>query len=92
MSGNSSASRLRNDTMGGSCWGYDEASVSRMRRICLQGAAHGVWKEMTARVVGGREDRCDRKAVSEEISVICDMLKVGGARSPDEASWKIDAT
>ena len=30
-----------------------------MRRICLHGAAHGAWKEMTARAVDGREETCE---------------------------------
>lgn len=51
-----------------------DASVSRMVRICLQGAAQGVWKEMTARAVAGREERWVWKAASSVMSVICDML------------------
>ena len=47
-----------------------------MVRICLQGAAQGVWKEITARAVAGREERWVWKAVSEVMSVIWDM--VGG--------------
>ena len=42
MSGSSSASRLRNEIIGGLWGGYEEARASRIIRICLQGAAHGV--------------------------------------------------
>ena len=74
MSGRASASRLRNDMTGGVWGGYDEARVSRMRCICLQGAAHDVWKDMTARAIGGREEMSEWKFVSLAISVIVDMV------------------
>ena len=47
-----------------------------MRRICLQGAAQGVWKEITARVVGGSEERCEWKFGSSVISVMVDIVRV----------------
>ena len=65
-----SASRERNEMIGGVCGGYDEARVSRMRRICLHGAAHEAWNDMTARVVNGREDKWERNVASSLISVI----------------------
>ena len=41
---------------------------------------------MTARVVGGRDERWEWKAVSEVRSVICDMIgEVGGASSIQDA-------
>lgn len=46
----------------------------RMVRICSQGAAQGVWKEMARVVVGGREVRCEWKAESVVISVTVDMV------------------
>ena len=76
MSGKASASRLRKDMTGGVWVGYDEARVSRMRCICLHGAAHGVWKDMTARALEGREEMWEWKAASSVISVIVDMTLV----------------
>ena len=76
ISGSSSASRLRKEIVGGVWGGYEEARASRIRRICLQGAAHGVWKEMTVRVVGGREEMCERKASSVAMSVMVDMMRI----------------
>lgn len=73
MSGRASASKLRNDMTGGVCGGYDDAKVSRIRCICLDGAAHGVWKDITAREAGGREERCEWNWVSSVISVTLDM-------------------
>ena len=49
-----------------------------MRCICLQGAAHGVWKEMTARAVGGREEMCEWKLDSFVRSVMVDMANIEG--------------
>ena len=65
MSGSSSASRLMNEIIGGLWGGYEEARASRIIRICLQGAAHGVWKEMTV-----------RKASSDLMSVMVDMIRI----------------
>lgn len=48
--------------------------MSSIRRICLHGAAHGVWKEMIASVCGGREDMCAWKSESDEISITEDIL------------------
>ena len=45
-----------------------------MRRTCLHGGAHGAWKDITARVVGGKKERWLWNAASEVISVICDMI------------------
>lgn len=47
-----------------------------MRCICLHGAAHGVWKEMTAKAVDGREVRCEWKVVSSVISVTVDIVNI----------------
>ena len=42
--------------------------------IWAHGEAHGVWKEMTRRVVGGREEVCVSKWVRSLISVMVDMV------------------
>lgn len=49
-----------------------------MRCICLHGAAHGVWKETTARAVDVREDMCEWKVDSSVISMMVDILNIGG--------------
>ncbi len=59
-----------------------------MRCICLHGAAHGVWKETTAKAVDGREAICEWKVDSSVISMMVDMVNVEkrnsrpSARSP----------
>ena len=40
----------------------------------MQGAAQGVWNEMTARVVGGSEEMWVWKVESSGISVMVDMV------------------
>lgn len=47
-----------------------------MRDICAQGAAHGVWKEITAVVVGSREEMWDSKAEGEVMSAMADMTRI----------------
>lgn len=47
-----------------------------MSDICAQGAAHGVWKEITAVVVGPREEMWDSKAEGEVMSAIADMVRI----------------
>ena len=44
----------------------------------MHGAAHGVWKETTARAVDGREEICEWKADSSVISVMVDMTNIKG--------------
>lgn len=45
-----------------------------MSRFCLQGAAQGVWKEMTVREVGGREDMWAWNSVSVVMSIMEDIV------------------
>lgn len=52
--------------------------MRRMVRICSQGAAQEVWKEMAMVVVGGREDRWEWKEESLVISVTVDMVVAFG--------------
>ena len=47
-----------------------------MRRICLQGTAHGVWKDMAVSVVAGREETWVLKSESDVMSAIFDMVEV----------------
>ena len=60
-----------------------------MRCICLHGAAHGVWKDTTAKAVDGREAICEWKVDSSVISMMVDMVNVEGkeltAQSPKSA-------
>lgn len=44
----------------------------------MHGAAHGVWKETTARAVDGREEICEWKVDSSVISVMVDMVSSKG--------------
>lgn len=61
-----------------------------MVRICSQGAAQGVWKEMATVVVGGREEMCEWKSESLVISVTADMVvALGGGGSGVEDSRTI---
>lgn len=76
MSGKASASMLRKETMGGVRRGYEEARVRRMRVCWAQGAAQRVWKEMTTRVVDGREVVWVVKSAAVVISVRVDIMGV----------------
>lgn len=74
ISGSSSALMLTKEMVGGVVAGYCEARAERTARICVQGAAQGVWKYSTIRAEGEREDRCDEKSASEVISVSADIV------------------
>ncbi len=54
-----------------------------MRCICLHGAAHGVWKETTAKAVDGREAIYEWKVDSSVISMMVDMVNVEGKERPE---------
>ena len=45
--------------------------------IWAHGEAQGVWKEMTRRAVGRREEVWDSKVAGSVISVIVDMVGIG---------------
>ena len=49
--------------------------MRRMRVCWAQGAAQGVWKEITRRVVVGREEVCDEKSSGVLISLRVDMMQ-----------------
>jgi hypothetical protein len=52
----------------GSVTGYEEASVSKTVRICVQGAAHGAWKEIICKAEDGIEAVCWCHSSSDLIS------------------------
>lgn len=58
-------------------------------RVCwAHGAAQGVWKEMTRRVVGGREEVCEEKSSGVLISLRVDMMHQSG--KGDKRKWRVD--
>lgn len=59
---------------------YVEARAERIVRICVQGAAHEVWKWRIMRVEGEVEESVDLKDSSEVISVR-DAMLAGRERS-----------
>ena len=56
--------------------------MRRMRVCCAQGAAQGVWKEITRRVVGGSEAVCEEKSwgvlISVREDIVCIKRGTGG--------------
>jgi hypothetical protein len=57
----------------GSVIGYEDASVSRTVRICVQGAAHGAWKEIICKAEEGIEAACWCHSSSDLISIKVDI-------------------
>ena len=58
-------------------------------RVCwAHGAAQGVWKEMTRRVVAGREEVYEEKSSGVLISLRVDMMHLSG--KGDKWEWRVD--